>query len=233
MTIALSKRLKSILKDPLQFAAAPGHCLLCGHYGHLWTYGTPPERRRMCPRCKSAPRHRLLFLVFEELNLWTAESVLHFAPEPHLGRLLRDRVPNYLTADIRPGRADVAEDIENLSFGERSFDMVIANHILEHVADDRRALSELFRVLRPGGTAVLSVPMAPAWERTYEDPGIADPKGRERHFGQFDHLRLYGRDFAGRMAEAGFAVSAHTAPPDKVYDFGLNRNDTIFLGTRT
>jgi SAM-dependent methyltransferase len=161
----------------------------------------------MCPRCLSLERHRALWLLLRrEGALEGITSLLHFAPEPGIRDCLRGmRRLRYVTADIAPGRADTAMDMTRLAFQGASFDRVICSHVLEHVPDDARAMQELWRVLRPGGIAVLQVPLREG--PTDEDVAVTDPGERLRRFGQEDHVRFYGRDdFAKRLEAAGFAV---------------------------
>ena len=133
--------------------------------------------------------------------------MLHFAPEPALLKPM-ERIPglDYLTADLDPSRAMVRVDITDIQFEGNRFDALYCSHVLEHVPDDRRAIRELLRVLKPGGWALFMVPIKR--DRTYEDPGITDPAERERIFGQHDHVRAYGPDFLDRLTEAGFHARA-------------------------
>jgi SAM-dependent methyltransferase len=163
---------------------------------------------RLCWSCGALERHRSLWLFLDrhpEL-VWPGMSILHVAPEP----ILRDRlsaiagvryVSGDLTAEFGPERIDVTE----LHYDDGSFDLVVCNHVLEHVPDDRRAMRELARVLRPGGAAILLVPDV-AGPVTDEDPSIADPHERVRRFGQDDHVRRYGWDYVGRLRETGLEV---------------------------
>lgn len=161
----------------------------------------------MCPRCLSLERHRLLWLFLtRELRIKEKTlSVLHFAAEPSLRERLQS-LPGirYLAVDLSPARGQAAVDIAKLGLKPESFDMILCCHVLEHIPEDRAALRELFRVLKPGGTAVLQVPIL--GETTDEDPRITDPHERLRRFGQEDHVRLYGRDIEKRISEAGFRV---------------------------
>lgn len=113
---------------------------------------------------------------------------------------------NYITADLVSPLADVRMDIQDIPYDEGSFDVVICNHVLEHVDDDIVAMREIFRVLKPGGWAILQVPVD--WNRdyTYEDASIVTPKEREKHFGQYDHVRFHGTDYPNRLRSAGFIV---------------------------
>jgi len=112
----------------------------------------------------------------------------------------------YTTADLESPIADVKVDIQSLPFNENTFDVVICNHVLEHVPDDKKAMREIFRVLKSGGFAIIQVPANYSMEKTLEDPAITDPKEREKHFRQKDHYRLYGRDYLKKIEDAGFVI---------------------------
>jgi SAM-dependent methyltransferase len=186
-----------------------------------------------CPYCGSAPRHRLLKLsLAQERTFHSAVDVLHFAPEWGAARSFRanPRVRRYVTADLHAPGVDVRCDITALDFPDESFDVVVCSHVLEHVHDDRRAIRELHRVLRPGGVAYIQVPYA-SDQPTDEDPRITDPRERERRFGQFDHVRMYGRDLIGRLREPGFQVQelrpTRNLAEDEIVRWGL-WDDSIF-----
>ena len=136
--------------------------------------------------------------------------LLHIAPEVALMRKFRkmyaSQPERYVTADLESPLADIHFDVQHIPLGDGEFDAVICNHILEHVEDDRLALRELHRILRPGGWGVILSPVELERETTFEDDTITDPKERTRIFGQYDHRRIYGRDYAKRLAEAGFEV---------------------------
>ncbi|MBT8269766.1 MAG: methyltransferase domain-containing protein, partial [Bacteroidia bacterium] len=110
------------------------------------------------------------------------------------------------TTDLNSPIADIKADICDLPFDDDSYDFIICNHVLEHIPDDRKAMSELLRILKPGGRAILQIPQDMEREETYEDPSITDPKEREKHFGQYDHVRVYGRDYFDRLRSVGFKV---------------------------
>ena len=133
--------------------------------------------------------------------------LLHFAPEASLTALLRSyKNVDYLSVDINPAHAMQKEDITKLSFPDKSFDRVLCIHVLEHIEDDRKAMSEILRVLKSDGCAILDVPIDYGREQTYEDASIQTPEARTKAFWQGDHVRLYGRDFSQRLEAAGFAV---------------------------
>jgi len=157
--------------------------------------------------------------------------VLHFAPERHLRRHIDAASGEYVTADVKPGRADLVLDIERLDLPDESFDCIICSHVLEHV-DDVAALSELHRVLKSDGVLLLMIPVLYGWARTYENPGITAPEERRRHFGQWNHVRWYGADIRERIASAEFGLSEFLAPMAAVLQFRLMREERIYIATR-
>lgn len=164
-----------------------------------------------------------------------APRLLHVAPEPALAKRLR-AVPGlrYLSADLE-APASLRLDLTRLPFADGSFDALLCNHVLEHVVDDRAAMRELCRVLRPGGWALLQSPMDPGRAHTDEDPD-APPEERARRFGQADHLRRYGRDYKERLAAAGFSVDewrwTEELAPAQGTRYGLDPDEAIFLCRR-
>ncbi len=160
-----------------------------------------------CPWCYSSDRDRLLLLFLREQTRIFDEalSVLHVAPEFHLARALRRNTRlRYVTGDLGAPAVSARLSILALPFPPGTFDAIIANHVLEHVVDDRAAMAEFFRVLRPGGWAIFQVPIGLALPKTFEDASVTLPEERERVFGQFDHVRIYGQDYADRLRAAGF-----------------------------
>lgn len=163
-----------------------------------------------CPVCGSLDRERLLYLyllhktdIFEK-----SQKVLHIAPEPDLADILRNQaVVDYLTADLYSKDVMIKMDITNIQFPDNFFDAIICNHVLEHIIDDRKAMSELYRTLKAGGWAILQVPLSLSLEKTYEDFSITTTAGREEAFGQMDHVRIYARDYKDRLEQAGFKVN--------------------------
>jgi SAM-dependent methyltransferase len=173
-----------------------------------------PHRGRShakCPRCGALERHRALWLFLEqETDLFERPgAMLHVAPEyAFLRRLSTTAGLRYVTGDFDSALADHQLDVMDLPFEAGSFDFLICNHVLEHVEDDRLAMAEINRVLKPGGWAILMCPIDCRRATTFEDPSIVTPEQRHRVYGQDDHARLYGRDYAERLAAAGFSVRA-------------------------
>lgn len=214
-------------------------CPICGaRYRKFMPYGYVHSRANaLCPNCLSLERHRLLWLwLRRETDLFESfPQLLHIAPEVSLMRPLRRHFAThpgrYVTADLESPLAELHFDVQAIPLADESFDVLICNHLLEHVADDRLALREFRRILRPGGWGVLLSPVELDRAVTFEDDTITDPDERTRIFGQYDHRRIYGTDYAARLREAGFAVEEidyaarlgetlrqhHALPEDRIY----------------
>lgn len=185
-------------------------CPICGRSSRRFLpYGVRPREDAACPHCGALERHRLAWLYIErktDLFDGRPKRTLHVAPErcleEPLARLLGDA---YVTADLNDPRAMVKMDVSDIQFPDAFFAVVFCSHVLEHVPDDKRAMREFRRILAPGGWAVFFVPVSAP--ETVEDPSIVDPKERLRAFGQADHVRRYGPDFADRLRKAGFDVA--------------------------
>ena len=173
-------------------------------------YGYGKQRENaLSPSTLSLERHRLLWLYLkEETDFFTAKKkVLHMAPEQCFLPLFRKQ-PNltYTTADLYSPIADVKADICNLPFDDNSFDVVFCNHVLEHITDDTKAMQELYRVLKPSGMGIFQIPQDLSRTTTFEDDSITDQKERAKIFGQYDHVRVYGRDYFDKLRTIGFRV---------------------------
>lgn len=210
-------------------------CPCCGgRYARFLGVGTA-ARPAACPGCDSRERQRLLFLYLRDrTNLFRDRlRILHVAPEDCLQPTL-SRLGNldYVSADLTSGAAMVRMDVTDIQFPDNSFDVILCSHVLEHVSDDQRAMRELKRILKPGGWAILQVPVDGSRECTVEDPRVTDPTERERLFGQWDHVRVYGRDYPQRLADAGFDVQAvpyaTQLGPDVVRACGLNEDEKVY-----
>jgi len=172
-----------------------------------------------CPNCGSLNRHRILWRYLnEKTDLFTKKTkLLHFAPEKGFyDQFITHPTIEYVPCDYMPWffryekkNKLIKVDVTNIPFEDNHFDVIICNHILEHVIDDTRAMSELYRVLKKDGWAILQVPIDYDRETTYEDFTITSPKEREKAFGQFDHVRYYGRDYKNRLEKAGFKVDVN------------------------
>jgi len=168
-----------------------------------------PREGVLSPSTLSLERHRLLWLYLKnETNFFTDTlKVLHFAPEQAFHKRFK-KLENitYTTTDLNSPIADVKADICQLPFGDDSYDVILCNHVLEHIPDDTKAMEELHRVLKPGGWGVFQIPQDLNREKTFEDNAITDRKERARIFGQYDHVRIYGRDYFNKLRSIGFKV---------------------------
>ncbi len=215
----------------------PRECPICGFHGLFWAKGRQPLIfDGLCPRCHSIGRHRQLQLLVQRHPGWIdGQRVLHFAPEPCFDRRFSERLSatggEYVRADFQPRKGETQVDLQDIPFPDGAFDTVICNNVLEHVPDDRKAMREIARVLKPQGRALLTVPLYDAWEQTYENPAITTPEGRDLHFNKDDHLRLYGRDFRDRLLESELQFTAHVAQEPEVSRYGLERGETVFVAT--
>lgn len=192
-------------------------CPLCGCQRRKFLpYGYVTSRENaLCPNCLSLERHRLLWLwLVRESDIgrgaMALPKMLHIAPEVALMRKFKKMYAStpdrYVTADLESPLADMHFDVQQIPLEAESFDAIICNHIMEHVEDDHKALRELYRIMRRGGWGVILSPVELEREKTFEDDTITDPAERTRIFGQYDHRRIYGRDYAARLREAGFEV---------------------------
>ncbi len=191
----------------------------------------------LCPVCQSIDRERLLYLyLLLKTDIFSKKmKLLHIAPEKTLSKLIDGKPEiDHVTADLNQKLVDVKVDLTAMPFPDNSFDAVICCHVLEHVPDDRKALCELHRVLKPGGWGILQVPLSLALNSTYEDFSITSEPDRKENFGQADHVRIYAQDYRERLEQAGFRVlifkwteEAELFGGDK-NRFGLIRNEDIY-----
>jgi len=223
----------------LRDVGARHYCPVCSRRARRFLpFGSPTRADAQCPHCGSIERHRALWRFLQkhtDLFDGRPKKMLHVAPEPcleeHCRRLLGD---GYLTADLLDPRAMEKMDVTDIRHPDDSFDVIYCSHVLEHVPDDRQAMREFCRVLRTGGWAVLLVPISAP--ETVEDPSITDPQERKRLFGQEDHVRRYGPDYADRLREAGFTVRI-CEPHDflsaaEIKHLSLGRTGPIFYCTK-
>lgn len=181
-------------------------------YRKFLPYGYQNLRQNaLCPGTLSLERHRLLWLYLDRKTTFLTDSirVLHIAPEQVFYKKFKSFSHwDYTTSDLHSPLADVKADICALPFEDNSYDFILCNHVLEHIPNDLKAMEELYRVLKPGGTAILQVPLEEDRENTFEDDAITDQRERTRIFGQYDHVRVYGQDYYNRLEEVGFKATA-------------------------
>jgi len=191
-----------------------------------------------CPICWSHDRERHQYLYLDKLgliNIFHQANVLHFAPETWISKIIANQLPRrYVKADLYPTASDIETiDMLAIQYPDATFDFVIANHVLEHVQDEQKALSELYRVLKPGGLAILQTPYCAKLHHTFCDAGIDDDESRLQAYGQEDHVRLYGADIFERFQSVGF-VSRVQQHKDVLSDidatlYGVNELEPLFL----
>ena len=182
-------------------------CPLCGWTGRSFlrvSFPNKPADSMVCPSCRSYERHRFAYLTLKGALAKRADRTLHFAPEQCIEPWLRSISKEYLSVDLKSASAMEHMDITDLRLGDCRFSLLWCSHVLEHIEDDRKAMAEVFRVLRPYGVAVIMVPIYGA--TTYENPEARSPAERLKHFRQEDHVRLYGLDIESRLRQTGFEV---------------------------
>ena len=216
------------------------YCPLCeNHVREFRPSGIARRENARCPVCGGLERHRLLWLYFNErTDLFDdrRKKLLHVSPEYLIGRRLRSHPSiDYLSSDLESKQAMVQMDITKIDMADNTFDVVICNHVMEHIPNDLQAMSELFRVLKPGGWAILQTPIGRA--PTDEDSSLQTPSERVRRFGQRDHVRMYGPDYRDRLGSVGFDVNVdgyvRMLDPIVVASYGLDVNEDIYYCRKT
>ena len=232
--IALSIRFRPLLKiffrgsrfiDPIDGSG----------YRKFLSYGYQSLRKNaLCPGTLSLERHRLLWLYLQrETQLLDEQlTVLHVAPEQVFYDIFKNyKHWDYTTTDLHSPLAQVKADICSLPFDDNTYDLILCNHVLEHIPDDQKAIKELYRVLKKGGTLIAQVPLEESRAKSFEDATVIDPKERAALFGQYDHVRIYGKDFYKRLEKSGFKVQAidllDQLSPEEITTYALPRDEKI------
>ena len=195
-----------------------------------------PRENVLSPSTLSLERHRLLWLFLKtETDFFTSPlKVLHFAPEQAFYERFR-KLENleYTTTDLNSPLADVKADICNLPFSEDTFDVILCNHVLEHIPNDTKAMEELYRVLKPGGWGIFQIPQDLTRTQTFEDDSITDKTERAKIFGQYDHVRIYGKDYFNKLRSIGFQVAeidyTQQLSPEDIDRYRLAKGEIIPL----
>ncbi len=212
-------------------------CPGCGKsFRKFLPYGKSGADNRLCPNCLSLERHRLMWLYWSEYSdfFTSPKKVLHVAPEqPFIKRFKKAENIDYTTADLVSPIADLHFDIMSIPLPNESYDYVICNHVLEHVENDFTAMKEFYRILKKDGTAILQVPINNNLTETYEDSSITDPLEREKHFGQYDHVRWHGLDYPERLKSVGFKVEEFDIkkhlPTEMIEKYRLDPNEILYV----
>ena len=210
------------------------------NYSKFLSYGYKTVRKNaLCPGTLSLERHRLLWLYLDrETNFLSSNlKVLHVAPEQVFYKKFK-KLKNweYFTFDLNSPIADIKGDLISTNFKDEYFDLIICNHVLEHIEDDKSALDEMYRILKYNGISILQVPINVKRENTFEDLSIKSKIQREKYFGQYDHVREYGLDFKDRVEQAGFKVEminySKKISQDLIIKYGLMKDDLIPIGKK-
>ena len=237
--IALSIRLRFLLKryysgtrftDPIDGS----------HYRKFLPYGYENLRENaLCPGTLSLERHRYLWLYLDRETSFLNQKnkVLHVAPEQVFYQKFKNFSHwDYTTTDLHSPLADIKADLCDLPFADQSFDLILCNHVLEHIPEDKQAMKELYRVLKKGGTLIAQVPLDENREETYENDAITDPKERSRIFGQYDHVRIYGKDYYQRLKEVGFKAKGvsflDSLTAEEIEKYALPKSERIPVGVK-
>lgn len=178
-------------------------------YSYFFPYGYNKQRKNaLCPGTFSLERHRLLWLYLKkETDFFNSNNkILHFAPEQCFHKFFKSFFKNYTTTDLNSPIVDIKADICNLPFNDNSFDYILCNHVLEHIYDDEKAMKEIYRILNKNGIAILQVPIDINSNYTREGRDINNKQDRNKLFGQYDHLRMYGLDYFKKLKNIGFKV---------------------------
>ena len=220
-------------------------CICCG--GKFLSFlpaGIVKRANAKCPKCGALERHRTIWMFFKnETNLFSSKlDVLNVAPEKLFYKKLNSlKNISYTSIDLQPesydyGSKTIAMDLTDLKFKEKSFDVIICNHVLEHIPNDAKAMSEMFRVLRQDGWAVINVPVNNNSGTTIEDVTINDPIKQLELYGQPDHVRVYGKDYVTRLENAGFKVKVipytKAFTHNERFKFGFKLEENIYLCTK-
>ena len=192
------------------------------------------RKNALSPSTYSLERHRMLWLYLKnETNVFSKKiKLLHFAPEAAFhGIFKKSNNISYDTIDLNSPLAKIKADICNLPLEDNTYDFILCNHVLEHINDDIKAMSELYRVLKKGGIGIFQIPIDINRDKTFEDSSIKDPKERNKMFGQYDHVRIYGMDYYDRLRSVGFSVEqikyADNLTKDEIKKYCLNSNEII------
>ena len=210
------------------------------NYRKFLPYGYKKIRlNALSPGTLSLERHRLLWLYLKRETTFMKDKkkVLHIAPEQSFYRRFKEiEFWNYITLDLNSPLADIKADITNLPFGNNSFDLIICNHVLEHIQDDMIAIKEIYRVLKQNGVAIMQIPIDLERPKTFEDSKIKSNKKREESFGQYDHVRIYGRDFFERLGSVGFKTKkinyTKELSEEEIKRFSIIKGEIIPIGIK-
>ena len=192
------------------------------------------RKNALSPSTYSLERHRMLWLYLKnETDIFTKKiRLLHFAPEPAFHKIFKNcNNISYDTIDLNSPLAEIKADICDLPIENDTYDYILCNHVLEHIDDDIKAMRELYRVLKKGGIGIFQIPIDVERKNTFEDPSITSPKQRNKIFGQYDHVRIYGMDYFDRLKSVGFSVNqiyyGEKLSEEEIFKYCLSKNEII------
>ena len=192
------------------------------------------RKNALSPSTYSLERHRMLWLYLKnETDIFTKKiRLLHFAPEPAFHKIFKNcNNISYDTIDLNSHLAEIKADICDLPMENDTYDYILCNHVLEHIDDDIKAMRELYRVLKKGGIGIFQIPIDVERKNTFEDPSITSPKQRNKIFGQYDHVRIYGMDYFDRLKSVGFSVNqiyyGKKLSEEEIFKYCLSKNEII------
>lgn len=227
------------LVAPLLYKGDNVECPVCERsFSKFLSYGSEVAHREnvLCPYDLTLERHRLMWLYLKDHSNFFTDNlkVLHIAPEQCFHKTFQNQKNlDYLTGDLESPIADMHFDLHDIPLEDNRFDIVFCNHVMEHVDDAIRCMSELNRVLKPGGWGIMQVPQDFARETTYEDPSITSPEEREKHFWQKDHVRLFGKDYPDWLRKGGFEVKEFKKDEhyskEQIERFRLSKEEILYI----
>lgn len=227
----------------LKYAGNTVVCACCkSSFREFAPFGDNRRKNAWCPKCESLERHRLLWMYFEnKTNLYKAPlKVLHIAPETVFFRLFKKQKNiDYHPGDIYPNlcpKGTAYFDLLNHNLPDNSFDVIICNHVFQYIEDDKKAMEQVYKLMKKGGWGVMQVPIDTSRKVTYEDYTITDPKERVKAFGLKEHVRYYSYDYADRLITAGFSVLVddYTAAftDEEIHKYGFWKGDAVYYCTK-
>jgi len=225
---------------PLVYKGNNVDCPVCEKsFKKFLSYGSDVAHRDnvLCPYDLTLERHRLMWVYLKDKsNFFKAENlkVMHIAPEQcFYSKFKKQKNLNYTTGDLESPLADIHFDLHKIPLDDNQYDVVFCNHVLEHVEDDHKCMTELQRIMKPGGWGIFQVPIDTTRTETYEDASITSPEEREKHFWQYDHVRLYGLDYPSKLEAAGFEVEVydyHRDLPKEQYEkYRFHADEMLYI----